>query len=146
MIPLDGSSAAEAALEPALAIGGLGGARFTLLRVVPAHMPLPLVEDPGSVATAVHQEAANRASVYLTEVLRRLSERGIAAHAEISHDASVASAIARIAEARGVDLIAISSHGLGGARRALLGSVADKVVRSGAARVLVVHPGGSESQ
>jgi nucleotide-binding universal stress UspA family protein len=146
LIPLDGSTAAEAALEPAVAIGGLGGARLTLLRVVPARTPLPLIEDPGSAADAVHRAAVGHAGGYLTEVARRLNERGIATRTELSQDAHVANVITRVAETHGADLIALSSHGLGGARRALLGSVADKVVRTGAAPVLIVHPGGSERQ
>lgn len=140
LVPLDGSHPAEAALEPAVALGRPGQARFTLLRVEPSPSPLPLIEDPGSLANAVREQASEHARAYLVEVVQRLRAQGITADAELSRAPHVAGAITQAAEARGADLIAISSRGLGGARRMLMGSVADKVVRSANVPVLVVHP------
>ena len=46
------------------------------------------------------------------------------------------------AEAQGSKLIALATHGRGGLKRLLLGSVADRIVRSGALPVLVCRPTG----
>ena len=43
-------------------------------------------------------------------------------------------------EASGIDLIVMSTHGRGGVRRFLVGSVTDKVIRSTVLPVLVIHP------
>ncbi|NNM33061.1 MAG: universal stress protein, partial [Gemmatimonadetes bacterium] len=40
------------------------------------------------------------------------------------------------------DLIALATHGAGGIKRMVLGSVADKVVRSSPLPILVVKPEG----
>lgn len=144
LIPLDGSRTAEAALEPATTLAALSGGRLTLLRVVPTHMPLPLIEDPGSVADAVHGEVVGLARAYLSEAVRQLEAHGTNARAELSHAVQVSGAIKKAAETMDADLIVISSRGAGGARRALLGSVADKVVRTVGMPVLVVHPSARE--
>ncbi len=46
------------------------------------------------------------------------------------------------ASAHGVDLIALATHGRGGLKRVLIGSVADKVLRGAIAPVLVYRPVG----
>jgi nucleotide-binding universal stress UspA family protein len=45
-----------------------------------------------------------------------------------------------LAEELGADLIVMGSRGLGGVRRALMGSVSDSVVRHAHCPVLVVRP------
>ena len=49
--------------------------------------------------------------------------------------------IVTLAVQKGADLIAIGTHGRGGVSRALLGSVADRVVRLASCPVLMVHEG-----
>ena len=46
----------------------------------------------------------------------------------------------RLAEATDHSVIALTTHGRGGFRRAVLGSVADKVVRASTRPVLLVRP------
>ena len=55
-------------------------------------------------------------------------------------DARPAHAIARYAQDTHADLIAVATHGRGGATRLLLGSVADKVLRTSPVPVLVLRP------
>jgi nucleotide-binding universal stress UspA family protein len=59
-------------------------------------------------------------------------------HTEVVQDGPPASGILQFAEDRHADLIAIGTHGRGGLSRAVLGSVADKVVRGAHCPVLVV--------
>ena len=57
-------------------------------------------------------------------------------------DATPASAICDVADEVGADLILVGTHGRTGVRRALLGSVAEKVVRDAGCPVLVMRPRG----
>ena len=59
---------------------------------------------------------------------------------EILHGEEVAAALCAAAERLGVDALAISSHGKTGVLRAVLGSVAEGVVRQSRRPVLVVRP------
>jgi nucleotide-binding universal stress UspA family protein len=53
--------------------------------------------------------------------------------------------IANHAEDQGTDLIVMGSHGRSGVRRALLGSVTERVLRSTEVSVLVVNYGGNDT-
>lgn len=66
------------------------------------------------------------------------SKHVISAHVVHGDDAAVV--IAQTAARLGVDLIAIASHGRAGISRALVGSVADKLLRATHAPVLVLRP------
>jgi nucleotide-binding universal stress UspA family protein len=57
----------------------------------------------------------------------------------VSHE-QPAAAILNDASAHGADLVALATHGRGGLKRLLLGSVADKVLRGGTTPVLVCRP------
>ncbi|MEO6777792.1 MAG: universal stress protein [Kofleriaceae bacterium] len=65
--------------------------------------------------------------------------RKVTAHVVRGDDA--AKAIAQTAARLGVDFIVIASHGRSGLSRALLGSVADKLLRATSKPVLVLRPG-----
>lgn len=69
-----------------------------------------------------------------------LAERGFPSarpHVRVGHAANV---IASVAGAVGADLLVIPSHGRRGVSRALLGSVAERVVRLAPCPVLVLKP------
>ena len=58
---------------------------------------------------------------------------------QLAEDVTVTEGILKMAAAEGADLIVIGSHGRGGLMRAVLGSVAGKVVAQSALPVLVVR-------
>jgi nucleotide-binding universal stress UspA family protein len=70
-----------------------------------------------------------------------LRERGIRASgvAVVSH-AGVAQALLDLAIPERVSLVAMATHGRGGVRRLVLGSVTDKVLRAAQVPLLVVPP------
>jgi nucleotide-binding universal stress UspA family protein len=78
------------------------------------------------------------------ELLRKQSWRVKAAGGTVAgahlRMGEVALEIVALAEELGVDLIVMGSRGLGGVRRALMGSVSDSVVRHAHCPVLVVRP------
>jgi nucleotide-binding universal stress UspA family protein len=78
------------------------------------------------------------------ELLRKLSWRVKAAGGPVAGThlrmGQVALEIVALAEELGADLIVMGCRGLGGVRRALMGSVSDSVVRHAHCPVLVVRP------
>ena len=83
------------------------------------------------------------------ELLRRESWRVKAAGGTVAGThlrmGAVPLEIVALAEELGVDLIVMGSRGLGGVRRALVGSVSDSVVRHAHCPVLVVRPGKEQA-
>ncbi len=55
-----------------------------------------------------------------------------------------ADSILRVADEEDVALVCMTTHGLGGVRRLVLGSVADEVVRRADVPVMLVRPGQGE--
>ena len=144
LVPLDGSPRAEAALPPAMALARVLGARLTLLQSV---MPAPLMTDaptPYSVAVDDELSAVNRelARDYLEDVAGRVTAAGIPASAVAVLSASPVDAIRAAARAADVGMIALATRGRSGVRRMVLGSVADKLVRTSELPVLVTRPRG----
>jgi nucleotide-binding universal stress UspA family protein len=120
LIPLDGSRLAESIIDKVLAVYPPREVLLDLLCVIPV---------PTIVATD-----------YLRSVAARLRELDVTVHTEVLVDEQVARAVARYAEERHADLIAVATHGVAGIERAFIGSVADKVVRSASVPVLVWNP------
>lgn len=138
LVPLDGSPIGEGILEPAVALGGPMGARFTLLHVVAPHLSVGARVSP---LPAGHlKERTGKAEEYLAGVVERLRGQGIEAEPLIESHYAPARAILNAAESREVDLIAIATHGYTGVKRALLGSVTDKVLRASKWPLLLERP------
>jgi nucleotide-binding universal stress UspA family protein len=69
---------------------------------------------------------------------------GITTHVSVIDGGEAAEAIVQAAERLAVDAIALGSHGRGGTARALMGSVAESVLRRAGRPVLVIPSGASE--
>ena len=152
LVPLDNSELAEQALPHVISNALAHDAAVMLLQVIdPADMTAPwlrhtleLLQNVGEPDRSVTLEAwESAAREYLEAVAMRLREAGV-------RDVEVAvirgnpyELIAEQAESAGADLIVIASHGRSGFGRAMVGSVADHVMRETPnAAVLVVraHP------
>jgi nucleotide-binding universal stress UspA family protein len=143
LIALDGSALAEAVLGPAVELGRLTGASFTLVGAVPP-LPAAAIGVPAYVAGAVDGAALERVQgelhAYLEVAARPLREQGLSVRTRVVAKGRPAAAILAEAEARHCDLIALATHGRRGLSRLFLGSVADKVVRGATAPVLLFRP------
>lgn len=141
LLTLDGSPAAEAALEPLLDLVG-PEASYTLLRVV--QLPIPPDAAAATWAPELWQDQIpalqREAQEYLDEVAARLASRVRAVQTVVLTELSAAPVILEYAAGHDIDLIALSTRGHGGVRRMALGSVADKVLRGAEVPVLVVPP------
>ncbi len=152
LVPLDGSPLAEQVLEPAVALGRLTGADYTLLRAlkpVLAVAPGPGVagltlEDKAQGllerTRAVHRQLCRDAQDYLDRVTGGLEARGLRVRTRLPVEEQPAVAILNEAVPPGIDAVALETHGRRGLSRLLLGSVADKVIRGAAVPVLVHRP------
>ncbi len=138
LVPLDGSSLAEGVLGPALDFVRLWEGRCTLLRVIEASPATTVGRPNGPRPPEQGQEAA--AQAYLEKIAGRLREEGTAVQTRIVVAPHAAPAILEEARTRRCDFIALATHGRGGLRRMLLGSIADKVIRGSSLPVLVYRP------
>jgi nucleotide-binding universal stress UspA family protein len=94
-------------------------------------------------ATAMRRETAQD---YIRDVAERVRESGVKASGVAVVGGTVPETLIDLAAPERVSLMAVATHGLGGMKRLLLGSVADKVVRGANVPVLVVRPAGHHAR
>lgn len=138
LIPLDGSELAETILPFAERVAGPLDAEVVLLSVVePISAVAGLAADRavGPDALLLRQLEAKK---YLGEVARRLEAKGVRVRTLLGLGMP-AGEIAEVAKAEKADLIAMTTHGRSGLRRALFGSVAEEVLRSAGVPVLMIR-------
>jgi nucleotide-binding universal stress UspA family protein len=148
LIPLDGSPIAEAVLEPAAALARLWDAEISLVQVVrpivlTSDPPLPFPSGYSDQVTAMRRESAQD---YIRDVAERLRESGVKASGVAVIGGGIADTLLDLAQAERVSLMAVATHGRGGVRRVVLGSVADKLVRGAEVPLLVVRPTGRRAR
>ena len=144
LVPLDGSPLSESVLPAARELAKTEKARITLLNVWDLH-PLLLGTDglvlppplPAYVTSTIDQ-----ARTYIERVAADFSRNGLTVQTEVvTADAgSVAATILEYEREHDVDVLALSTRGAGGLRRLLLGSVADKILRTSTNPVLLFRP------
>lgn len=137
LVPLDGSRLAEAALPPAAYLAQELGASVTLVHIVER-------DAPQTIHGERHLADLEEAYAYLDEVARRQFpiELRVERHIHTNQTAEVARGIVdHIAELE-PDLIVMCTHGWGGLRDWLFGSVAQQVVALGTIPVLLIRPTG----
>ena len=139
LVALDGSALAEKSLKPALALAELEQAEVTLLRVVPSEKDIPVGEMHALIGPARARDT-DEAQSYLAGLQVTLAEHRVPIHSAVVVAADVPAAILGFAETHDVDLVAIATHGRGGISRAMIGSVADRVLSDGGISALILHP------
>ena len=141
LVPTDFSPTADAALDYAFGLAERFGASLQLLHVL---------DDPfvfeGMSAEAYIAEAPVLRSAMLADAREKLAHRAGPRQARVHTDTEVlfghgARTIAEYAAERDVDLIVMGTHGRTGFAHLLLGSVAERLVRTAPCPVLTVrHP------
>lgn len=142
LVPLDGSPLAESVLAPVAALARITGAKVSLVQIV---QPVLLATDPAlplpsgydDQLTAIQRDAAQD---YLRDIAEELRKQGIEASGTAVLGGATAATILDLARPERVGLVALATHGRGGVRRLVLGSVADKVVRGAEVPVLIIRP------
>ncbi len=139
--PIDFSDASRAAMELAADLARRTSAELILLHAYP--VPGYTFPDGSVVASPkMMQELAEQAQRHLEEW--RVEAERIVGAPRVTADRAVGEPAAEIlsfASARGVELLVLGTHGRTGLEHALMGSVAERVVRRAHCPVLTVRPG-----
>jgi nucleotide-binding universal stress UspA family protein len=142
LVPVDGTAGGALALGAAVGLARATSARLVLVDVVP---PTPVWMYGGVglvpqiyVDPAWEEEALRSAETYVEGLCRRLRAGGLQVEANALRG-EVAPTIDAVAEQTDADLVVMSTHALTGPARAVLGSVADSVVRTSHRPVLLVR-------
>jgi len=139
LLATDGSPHAELAAKKAVDLAKNTGARLHV--VVAGRTFSQVVYKDYAESEAGREKIRREAQEILDEQVRKIEEAGgTVAIAHLKMGERRDEAIVHLAEDIGADLIVIGSRGFGGLRRALLGNVADSVVRHAHCPVLVVRP------
>jgi nucleotide-binding universal stress UspA family protein len=157
LVPVDGSPGGAAALGIAAKFARTTGAAIHVLQAVVPLAPFAAAYDgymdyePG-----VDDAALASARTYTERIVSQLQAAGLTVTGEArmlgqepmntaeAHRA-IAATIAQAAEQHSADMIVMSTHGLVGLPRAVLGSVADAVVRTAACPVVLIRRGVSQT-
>ncbi len=135
LVPLDGSVMSEAALPVAALLAQRTGAALTLIHVVEKNAPSAVHNDR-------HLVTAEEATAYLDALTTRppLGGLTVATHVHTAEVRDVARSITEHSDEFAPDLVVMTAHGTGGARRLFSGAIAQQVVGHGLTPVLLVHP------
>ena len=140
VVPLDGSPLAERATPVAARLADLLGLPVHLVRVVEADPVRDAVQAGSAAAAAQRRRVAEdrvAAESYLAAEVQSLRNRDLTATSEVRQGAPIDELVGAL---RPTDLVVMSTHGLGGLRRWLIGSVAEHLVRAAPAPILLVRP------
>lgn len=136
LVPLDGSPFAECSLAHVKAIAkGCQVPEVVLLTVVDHMQDYPDMDKSFKERTAATVQKA--AAAYLAGLAANLKKEGFNVNTVVQ-TGSAAENILEYAAKQGVDLLIMSTHGRSGMGRRLMGSTADKIVRSATVPVLAV--------
>ena len=143
LVPVDGSELAECVLPHVEAIAkGCQPKKVILIRVVETGFirsgwdEYPIRADVDRLTESVEKPAAED---YLKQLAGRLKLDGVSVETEVTMG-KPAETIADYAVHNEIDLIVIATHGRSGVGRWVMGSVADRVLRSACVPVLMVRP------
>ena len=136
LLATDGSADAELARTTAVDLANSTDSEVHLVTVAPGY-PSYDIRNP-----AVVEQLRKQAQDILNEQVEKIEQSGgkvAEKHLKIA-ERYRAQQIVQVAEYIGAGLIVMGSRGLGGVRRALIGSVSDSVVRHAHCPVMVVRP------
>jgi len=138
LVPTDFSEGSTRAFETALDMAVDSGAIMTLLHV--QHLPTSVFPDVIlPIAPEMMRDAERSMELVLDEWCGRAHAAGVPCDRRMAMGATHTE-ICNTAEEIDADLIVIGTHGRSGLSHALLGSVAEKVVRKAPCPVLTVRP------
>lgn len=136
LVPIDFSTYSEQALDYALMLAGELGATVHLINVIglPA-MGAPEIGLAFSASMIQQVTVENKAALDTLAAARKDGKVGQA----LVRTGDARDVILHVAEELGADMIVMGTHGRRGISRALLGSVAEMVVRNSPVPVLTVR-------
>jgi nucleotide-binding universal stress UspA family protein len=140
LLATDGSEEAELALRTAVDLANSTNSELHVATVAREYSPPYDVPEHGEQLEEALRRLQREAQKVLDEQARKIEEAGgTVEKAHLGVGGRRDQEIVRLAEELGAGLIVMGSRGLGGIRRALMGSVSDSVVRHAHCPVLVVR-------
>src|ERR671915_630707 len=142
LLATDGSEEAELALLTAVDLANRTDSELHVVHVGGDYHPGPEIVLSPTLLEETLRGLEREARELLDRQVKKIEDTGgTIAEAHLMMGGRPAQQIVELAEELGIGLIAIGSRGLGGMRRALMGSVSDSVVRHAHCPVLVVRRG-----
>jgi nucleotide-binding universal stress UspA family protein len=139
LVATDSSEEASLAARTAVDLADKTNSELHVVHVEPVSLPLDPYTDVVRETKEIEENRRKMAQRLLDEQVERITASGgtvTQAHARLGKPDEE---IILLAEEIGAGLIVMGSRGLGGLRRALMGSVSDSVVRHAHCPVLVVR-------
>lgn len=136
LVATDGSEEAELALQTAVTLAKSAASELHVIHVLPVDEGIPY---PAEVLKREAEETEQQARDFLNRQVQRVRDEGLVAAESYYRKGRPANEIVKLSEELGVDLVVVGSRGLGGIRRALMGSVSDSVVRYAPCPVMTVR-------
>ena len=148
LVPLDGSALSEQALSMAQNLARSSDTSMHLLQVISLRPELEALRGSGGESITVLEMAQGaarqlrevqmaRGKAYLEDLAVQLQQAGINVTTVLREGAADENIVV-YAKEQEIDLIVMSTHGHSGFKRFFLGSVTDRVIRSGQTPVLVL--------
>ena len=136
LVPVDFSESSRAALDHAMKLAHVTGGVIHLLHSYPVSAGIATPYGP-ALPDVIFESIRLGAEKKLAEVRARVERDGLRVDAHLTAE-SPALAIADAAERLGADCVVMGTRGLSGVKHVLLGSVAERVVRTAGCPVLTV--------
>ena len=147
IVPLDGSRLSAQSIPFAAEIGKRFDSEVVLVRVLPPPGPttIPVDINTGNIGDIISQdvtakevESPANAKRYLMNWAQSLKTQGVKTSYQVTIG-TPAKSIMEMAQAQQASLIVMMSHGRGWFKRAMMGSVADEILRGSAVPVLIIR-------
>lgn len=132
LLPLNGSKLAEESIPTALDLAKVFGARITLLQI---YEVLPLLKKDREIESRVLRHNAEQ---YMNPIMKKIQENGISADVVV-REGPHSREICNYAERSDVDLIVLTSQGLGALESLAIGSVSQKVLKDSPKPILLLR-------
>lgn len=140
LVPTDLSEFSKSATRWAALFQRRLGSRITLLYANEPYYPIDIIEGPAALAMQSSPEFRERMRAELARFARECFPDPTTTPETMMIDAGPAQAIVDAASGMDADLILMGTHGRHGWRRALLGSVTERVVRAAECPLMSVPP------
>jgi len=138
LVPTDGSRASINAARLAIRLAAAHGAKLTFVYVVDSAVSEELTRHSKKTAEQTRRDLEVSGQRYLDYLTRLAKEQGLTAKQVLRHG-NPHNEIISLAHEEGVDLIVMGEVGRRGARRMLMGSVAERVIGYACCPVLVTR-------
>ena len=138
LVPLDGSALAEEAIPAAVELAKTLKAGVTLIHVIEKR-------PPSNIHGQTHLQSEAEASLYLERIAGLFFSQisSVQTHVHPEPVDKVAESITNHILEYDTDLLVMCTHGNGGLRDMLYGSIAQQIIANKKIPVLIIHPQGS---